>query len=97
MFNCEDDTAGLVPLTPEIIAAAVQYVRKACKANKKYGTILYQNASGLKATAEFIKVIIDRQWLCSAVSPTTGFILLFSVVLNIYVLGSHLFESSVGH
>ncbi|KAM0901935.1 hypothetical protein ACQ4PT_019628 [Festuca glaucescens] len=57
------------PLTPEIIDAAVQYVRKTCKARRKdkRGMTVYQNADGAGAMAEFVQVILDRGWLCGAV------------------------------
>ena len=100
MFNYEDATDGSNPLTPEIIDAAVQYVRKTCKARRKdkRGMIVYQNADGAGAMAEFVQVILDRGWLCGAISPTTGVILLFFLGLNIYVLRSdHLFELYAGH
>ena len=64
MFIDEDTTEGSNPLTPEIIGAAVQYVRNACKARKKNGTPVYRNVDGLTVSAEFVKVIVDRGWLC---------------------------------
>ncbi|KAM0829409.1 hypothetical protein ACQ4PT_066883 [Festuca glaucescens] len=68
LFNYEDATDGSNPLTPEIIDAAMQYVRKTCKARRKdkKGTTVYQNADGAGATAEFVQVILDRGWLCGA-------------------------------
>ncbi|KAM0919194.1 hypothetical protein ACQ4PT_008365 [Festuca glaucescens] len=69
LFNYEDATDGSNPLTPEIIDAAVQYVRITCKARRKdkTGKTVYQNADGVAASAEFIKVILDHEWLCGAV------------------------------
>ncbi|CAM0903297.1 unnamed protein product [Alopecurus aequalis] len=66
-FINEDKTEGSNPLTPEIIGAVVQHVRNACKARKQYGTPVYRNANGLTVSAEFVRVIIDKEWLCAGV------------------------------
>ncbi|KAM0822315.1 hypothetical protein ACQ4PT_071579 [Festuca glaucescens] len=71
LFNYEDATDGSNPLTPEIIDAAVQYVRITCKAkrkDKKTGKTVYQNGDGAAASADFIKAyfavnIADCHWV----------------------------------
>ena len=78
-------------MTSEIIRAAVEYVRNVYKAKKKSGTPVYRNVDGLTVSAEFVKVIIDRVWLCGNVSPTSIVIFLYLLALNIYVFGSNRF------
>ena len=85
MFSHDDATEGSSPLTPEIIAAAVQYIRQKCKAKQKGGTTLYRNADGLQAMAEFISVILDHGWLCNVVSPTTVVMHFFCRLEYIYM------------
>jgi hypothetical protein len=91
---------GSNPLTPEIIDAVVEYIRITCKTTKRNqrSKTVYENADGAAVRAEYLKPILDRGWLCGAVSPTTDVILLFLLGLNIYVLWSdHLFELYAGH
>ena len=59
---------------------------------KKNGTAVYQNVDGLTVSVEYVKVIVDRGWLCGAISPTTIVTFLALLGLNIYVFGSDLFE-----
>jgi hypothetical protein len=100
LFNNEYATDGSNQLTPEIIDAAVEYIRTTMKSTKKVrsGKTVYENADGARASAEFLKPILDSGWLCGAVSPTTDVILLFLLGLNTYVLRSdQLFELYAGH
>jgi hypothetical protein len=100
LFNNEYATDGSNQLTPEIIDAAVEYIRITMKSSKKgrAGKTVYENADGAGASVEFLKPILDRGCLCGAVSPTTDVILLFLLGLNTYMLRSdQLFELYAGH
>nr|XP_051221429.1 uncharacterized protein LOC127339646 [Lolium perenne] len=68
LFNNEYATDGSNQLTPEIIDAAVEYIRISMKSTKKgrFGKCVYENADGAGASAGMLKPILDSGWLCGA-------------------------------
>jgi hypothetical protein len=79
MFTSEETPEGSIPLTPELIDAAVTYVETACKTKKGRPKIVYKSASGFGVSAQSLKVVLDHDWLTRTVSHHTCVTLLFRI------------------
>lgn len=78
LFTTQEAPDGSIELTPELVDAAVTYVRVAMKTKRNRAKSVYKNAMGSELTAETIKSVLEYEWLSSGVSPLTRVIFFLS-------------------